>query len=248
MALKAKLETLDGIEESTAAHYREQDGAYVLDVEDLDAHPGIGALKRAKDYERDQAKKAKADLAALREELEAAQGQLDELRKSGVPRGDLEALEKSYNDRIKKLQDETQGTITGLQGALEKNLLDGSAMRLASDLVAQPEYVELILPHIRGRLRMEQDSGGGYQVRVLDRDGQPTANTVESLKAELLQNKAFGAILRGSSAQGGGAAGANGGGGASSFGGKKPEELTDVERSEWFRRDPEGFKKAFSRV
>lgn len=243
MALKAMLDKLDGVPESLRSEYKEQDGKFYLDIEGLDDHHGVGALKRAKEYEKEDARKAKEKLTSVQAELEKAQNDLTELRKTGVPKGDVEALENSYKDKYGKAEKALNDKIAALTGSLEQHLLDGNATKLAAEIAAKPEYVDLILPHIRNRLKLEDGEGGAHVVRVLDKDGKPSAANVEDLKKELLGNKAFAAILTGSKAAGGGANGGQGGGAANRFN-KKFGDLTEAERTQWHREDAAGFKAA----
>lgn len=243
MALKAVLEKLDGVPESLRSEYKEQDGKFYLDIDGLDDHHGVGALKRAKDYEKEDARKAKEKVTTLTADLEKAQNDLTELRKNGIPKADVDALENSYKEKYGKKEKELTDQIATLTGSLEKHLLDGSATKLAAEIAAKPEYVDLILPHIRNRMKLEDGEGGAHVVRVLDKDGKPSAANVEDLKKELLGNKAFAAILTGSKAAGGGANGGKGGSATNRFN-KKFGELTTAERTEWHAEDPAGFKAA----
>lgn len=243
MALKAVLQNLDGVPESLRGEYKEQDGKFYLDIEGLDDHHGVGALKRAKDYEKENARKAKEKFDSLNSELETARTELEDLRKNGIPKGDVDRLEASYKDKYAKKELELNDKIAKLNGALEKHLLDGQATKLATELAAKPEYVELLLPHIRSRMKLEAGEGDEQVVRVLDKDGKPSALNMDDLKKELLGNKSFAAILTGSKASGGGAGGGNGGGASNRFN-KKFGELNEAERTAWYREDPEGFNAA----
>jgi len=96
MALKAVLQTLDGVPEALRTEYKERDGKFYLDIDGIDDHDGVGALRRAKDYEKDEARKAKerardllAELTALRTrvvqleaELASARSEIASLKKN----------------------------------------------------------------------------------------------------------------------------------------------------------------------
>jgi len=243
MAVKAVLDKLDGVPETLRAEYKEQDGKFYLDIDGIDDHHGVGALRRAKEYEKDEARKAKLKATDLQTQLDKANSDMEDLRKNGIPKGDVDALEQSYKDKYKKAEDKLNEKISALTQTLESHLLDGSAMKLATELAAKPEYVELLMPHIRNRMKLEAGESDAHVVRVLDKDGKPSALNMDDLKKELLGNKAFAAILTGSKAQGGGAGGGQGGG-AANYRNKKFNELTEAERKEWYKDDPEGFKAA----
>lgn len=62
MALKAVLESLEDQPEAIREYYKEQDGIYVLDLDDsIQEHPGAKSLKNALDAERDKRKQAIKD-------------------------------------------------------------------------------------------------------------------------------------------------------------------------------------------
>ena len=241
MALKAVLQNLDGVPETLRSEYKEQDGKFYLDIDGIDDHHGVGALKRAKDYEKDNARKAREDVTRITSELDTARAELEDLKKTGIPKGDVERLEQSYKDKYAKDEKVLKDRIDGLTTSLEKHLLDSQAVKLATELAAKPEYVELLLPHIRNRMKLEAGEGDEHVLRVLDKDGKPSALNMDDLKKELLGHKAFAAILTGSKAAGGGANGGGGNGGGAS---KKLSEMNDAERTQFAKDDPDGFRKA----
>lgn len=241
MALKAVLQNLDGVPESLRGEYKEQDGKFYLDIDGIDDHHGVGALKRAKDYEKENARKAKEKADQIQADLDKANSDLEDLRKNGIPKGDVDRLEQSYKDKYAKDEKVLKDRIDGLTTSLEKHLLDSQAVKLATELAAKPEYVELLLPHIRNRMKLEAGEGDEHVLRVLDKDGKPSALNMDDLKKELLGHKAFAAILTGSKAAGGGANGGGGNGGGAS---KKLSEMNDAERTQFAKDDPDGFRKA----
>lgn len=241
MALKAKLQNLDGVPETLRGEYKEHEGHFYLDIDGIDDHHAIGTLKRAKDYEKDNARKAKEKADAIQLELDKAISDMEELRKTGIPKGDVDKLEQSYKDKYAKDAKALTDKIGALTSSLEKHLLDSQAVKLATELAAKPEYVELLLPHIRNRMKLESGEGDEQVVRILDKDGKPSALNLDDLKKELLGHKAFAAILTGSKATGGGAGGGGGNGGGAQ---KKLNDMNDAERKEFALNDPSGFQKA----
>lgn len=241
MALKAVLTTLDGVPETLRGEYKEQDGKFYLDIEGIDDHHGVGALKRAKDYEKENARKHKEELTRATSELETAQRELEELRKNGVPKNDVERLEQSYKDKYSKAEKALQDRIAALTGSLERHMLEGEAMKMATNLAAKPDYVEAILPHIRSRLKLEEGENGEHVLRVLDKDGKPSAFNLDDLKKEVLGMKALAPLLAGSKAAGGGANGGGGNGGGAPI---KLSDMNDAQRVQFAKDDPEGFQRA----
>ena len=110
------------------------------------------------------------------------------------------------------------------------------ARRLAADL-ALPGHADLLMPHIAGRLKTEIRDGKPT-VRVLDRDGTPSAMTVDDLRQEIMGTEIFAPILAGSKANGAGGTGRSDGG--------KPKlkafnEYTSSELVELKRADPDTY-------
>lgn len=204
MVMKAVLDSLDGVDKAFHGEYKKgDDGKFHLEVE---GGEDTGALKRAKDYEKKERQKAEKALKDAQEAADALQSELDELHAGAVPKGDVEKLRKSYEDRLAKREKELNDELTGANGVINTLLVDNVASGLATKLAAKPEYVEALLPHIQSRLVVEKD-GGKPVTRVKDKDGTVGAATLADLEKELLSNKAFAPILRGSHASGGGAKG-----------------------------------------
>lgn len=211
MALKAILESLDGLSDAVKSEYKKgEDGKYHLDVEGFDDHPSVGALKRAKDYEKSERQKAAKQVSDLQAQLEALTEERDDILKGAIPKGDVEKLENSYKEKLTKREKELSDQINGLTGNLQTMLVDNVAHGLASKISKAPE---LILPHIKARLKAEYSEGKAV-TRVLDKDGNPSAFSIDDLQKELVANPAFAPIIIGSKASGSGAEGGHGGSGA----------------------------------
>lgn len=236
MALKSILSSLEGLPADVAKEYTEKDGKFYLDIEGLDEHPGVGALKRAKDHEKGLRQTAENKLKEAEDKVVELTGTVEGLQSGAVPKADYDALKKSFDTKAAEQQaafDKKYGT---LQGLVNKHMLDGEALRMATEISTAPA---LLVPHIRSRLALEEVNGE-LTIQVLDTEGKPSAHSTTDLRKELLSNKAFAPILIGSKASGSGAGGGSGGGGAS----KKLSEMNEAERTQFHRDDPEGFRKA----
>lgn len=236
MALKSVLTTLDGLPEDVKKEYTEKDGKFYLDIEGLDEHPGVGALKRAKDHEKNMRQKAEEKVTTLETQLNEKETEVEGLRTGAIPKSDVDALKNSYEKKLNEQRQEHEARYTKLNGLVEKQMLDGEALKLATEISTAPA---LLVPHIRGRLKLEEVDGE-LSISVLDSAGKPSAASLADLRKELLSNKAFAPILIGSKASGGGANGGSGGGGAS----KKLGDMNEAERTEFAKNDPEGFRAA----
>ena len=170
--------------------------------------------------------------ARAKAKKEAEQAALDAAKKSG----DLESLEKSWQKKIETTEQELRTEIQQYQQMLSSITSGAEARRLASDL-ALPGHADLLMPHIAGRLTTEIRDGKPT-VRVLDRDGTPSAMTIEDLRKEIAGTELFAPILAGSKANGAGTAGRSDGG--------KPKlkafnEYTSSELVELKRADPDTY-------
>lgn len=238
MALKAILTTLDGLSEELKKEYTEKDGKFYLTVEGIDEHPSVGALKRAKDHEKNLRQAAETAQRAAEDKVTEVEGQLEGLRTGAIPKADVDALKKSYEDKVKDNQTKFDEKYDKQQALIEKHMLDGQALALATEISTVPS---LLTPHIRSRLKLEEVDGE-LTVSILDIAGKPSAATLDDLKKEMLQNKSFAPILIGSKASGSGATGGSSGGGAS----KPFKDLSEAERTKFAKDDPEGFRSALA--
>lgn len=234
MALKSILTSLDGLSDDVKKEYTEKDGKFYLDIEGLDEHPGVGALKRAKDHEKSLRQKAEEKVTTLEDQLTTKDNEIEGLRTGAVPKDDVAALKTSYETKLTQKENEFNEKYGKLNGLVEKHMLDGKALELATEISTVPA---LLVPHIRGRLKLEEVDGQ-LSVSVLDATGKPSAASLDDLRKELLSNKNFAPILIGSKASGGGANGGSGGGGAS----KKLSEMNEAERTAFAKDNPEGFR------
>ena len=201
--LKLEADNLDAIDEPLRSLYEEKDGKFRLKVEGIPDADGLKKknnelLDELKGYKRAQKEKEDA-LAKEREEL---------LAKSG----DVEALRKSYDEKMTKITTDYSTREQNYQQQLQKLTVGQTATTLAAEL-AIPGSAQVLLPHIQSRLSMEIRDGVPVTV-VLGQDGKPSALTIDDLKSELTANQAFAPIIAASKAAGGGASGSGNGGGA----------------------------------
>src|SRR5574343_351846 len=198
MALKAILESLDGLPDAIKSEYKKGEDS--------------GALKRAKDYEKSARQKVEKELADTKAQLEALTEERDNILKGAIPKGDVEKLEGSLKQKREKREKELTDQLNAMNGSLQTMLVDNVAQGLASKLSTSPE---LILPHIKSRLKAELVDGKPT-TRVLDKEGNISALGINELEAEMVSNPAFAPIIIGSKASGSGAGGGQGGSGAPS--------------------------------
>ena len=224
--LKFQLDTLEGVDEAVRALYTEKDGKFVLGIEGLPQQEDVSGLKAKVDELLGEKKAAEKK---AREAEEAARLEREELaRKSG----NVEELEKSWSEKYNRREAELNGLLEQERGTLGTQIRDLTVGRTATDIattLAIPGSAKALLPHIERRLSVEQRDGKPTVV-VLDQAGKLSATTLEELKAEFMNDPAFGPLIAGSKASGGGAGGAGKGGGVAkgNIGGTKAERTAAI--------------------
>lgn len=210
MALKAIIESLDGLPADVAKEYKEgDDGKFHLDIDGLEDHPGVGALKRAKDHEKQGRHKAQGKVAELEGQIQELQNKLEDLGDTGKADEQTRTkLQRQIDTLTKQLTDETGA----LNGEINTLLVDNVALAIAQDLSDTPD---LLIPHIKARLIAEKDESGKRVTKVKGADGEVSAATIDEFKKELSGRKEWAAVLRGSKGTGSGAPGSGQGGGGS---------------------------------
>ncbi|QDH83824.1 hypothetical protein Axy06_009 [Achromobacter phage vB_AxyS_19-32_Axy06] len=229
----------DALDDNQKAFYKmAADGRYKLTLPDDDRDEQVAHLTQKKgiaEEHRSNAEKKVQELTAKVEELTAKieKGADDTHRKNG----DVEALDKSWATKFDKQKTEYEATISALNASLNEHLVTSVAQRMASDISTAPE---LLAPVIAKRLRVEQVDGK-HVTKVIDDAGNLSASTLADLQKEIAGKKEYASVIIAGKGSGGGSRGGQQRGGASD---KKFSELSDTERMEWYRRDPDGFKRA----
>jgi len=158
--------------------------------EDFEALKASVEKLEAKNHELIEEKK--------RAKQEAEQAALEAAKKGG----DIEALERSWGEKLKSREQELSGQLSQYQQMMSSMTAGAEAMKAASEL-ALPGSADVLLPHIQRRLTTEIKDGKAV-VRVVDIDGKPSAMSIDDLKKEITANPAFAPLLIGSRASGSG--------------------------------------------
>lgn len=151
--------------------------------------------------------------------------------------GDFESLEKSWAEKVKATEAELSGKLKEYEQMMTDITSGSEARKLASDL-ALPGHADLLLPHIKGRLKTEVRDGKPV-VKVLDAEGNPSAMSIDDLRKEIKANELFAPILSGSRSNGAGGAGKSDGGKVER---KGWGDMNDEERVALRREDPATYK------
>lgn len=217
MALKKKLtkEEHAKLSDHIKAEYIEDGDGFRLDI---DGDEDTGALKRAKDREAQLRREAEQKLREAQEQLDALGN--DDARK----KGDIQTLEKSWQKKLEDQKTEYEGKLGKLTSHTKTQLVDNVAQQIASKISNAPA---LLLPHIKARLAADFE-GDAPITRILDKDGKPSAMTVEELSAEFVANKDFSAIITASKASGGAGKPSNNNGGGAPNHSDKPADLASM--------------------
>lgn len=238
MALKMILDSLDGVPADVAKEYKKgEDGKFTLDVE---GGEDTGALKRAKDHEKNLRVAAEARVTELQGQVEAITAERDtaisERDAAKADKGkDTQALEASWQAKVDAANQKLESTQSELTREIERLLVTNTASSLAHEISTVPELLSDV---IAKRLKVEKGADGQYFTRVLDAAGAPSASNLDALKKELLANEKYAAIIISGKGSGGGAGGSGSGGGAAE---KKWLEYSDAELVELRKTDPDKY-------
>lgn len=227
MRRKLNAEQYEKLSDELKKLYEEKDGVYLLILEDDEEDPkeDVGALKRAKDREKERRQKAEAKLKEYEEREE-------EEKEAGLKKaGDYEALEKSYKAKLAKKEADHAKEVDSYKNHIQKILVDDAATKMASKISTVPKLLKSVIAQ---RLLVEFGEDEP-KARVLDASGKPSAMTFEELEAEFLQNEEYKPILiasRASGGQGGSKDPAQGGGAPTSSNGNGQTFLSKLPNDE----------------
>jgi hypothetical protein len=118
-----------------------------------------------------------------------------------------EQLKADLNAAHDRELEKRQQRIKALEGALERQLVDNAAIQAISSAEGNQN---LLLPHVKGSLKMIEDADGEFKAIVVDSQGNPRMNaenhgnqfTIKELVAEMQANKDFAPAFRNTNAGG----------------------------------------------
>ncbi len=145
--------------------------------------------------------KAKAHAEGLeRKKQEQAARMASE--KAAKQSGDVEALERSWAEKLAARETELASEVANLKTVIFAKTVGAEAINLAAKL-AMDGCAEGLEPHIRARLITEWHDGIP-EVRVTDKTGRPSAMTLADLEKELKATPYLAPLIKGSQASGSG--------------------------------------------
>lgn len=218
--IEFKLDSLENIDESLQGLYEQTDTGYQLKVTGI-PEPEKEDLSGLKNKVDELLREKKAASQKAREAAEEADAARLEAAKKG---NDTEALDKSWQEKFNAREIELKKELDELSGTLVKLTSGQTATKIAAEIAVQGS-ADVLLPHLERRLRTEFRDGSPVTV-VLDKDGKPSAMSVDELKAEFQNSAAFAPLIVGTKANGAGRTGGNESSGAG---------VNEVSRSEFDR-------------
>lgn len=245
--LKASLKSLDGVDDAIAAHYREKDGIFILDVDPVEgwALEDVNGLKSALSRQTQRADEATESLKAFegldpkvaREAIKAA-----EKFKDLDPEKDAEKIANEKFEAAKaQLVEHHQSELAARDARIAKSEKEIDGLTRHSSALAAIEKADGIpqglMPEVLKRTRNKTRDDGTRVIEVLDAHGQPLYAsggqnaTLDDLLAELKKSDDWAFAFKGTGHSGSGAPPQNGSGGPPRPTTKKASEMSTDEKS-----------------
>lgn len=155
--------------------------------------------------------------------------------KAAKAAGDMEAYEKSWNEKHSGALSERDEVINSQRGMIEELTVGQTASEICNK-IAMEGCAPALMPHVRSRLKSEIVDGRPV-TKVLDANGKISALTIDDLLKELKTVPYLAPLIIGSKASGGGNPGSQG----SSNNGKlktreQVEKLNPFEKADYFKQ------------
>jgi hypothetical protein len=256
MPLSATLESLEGLPEEFHEDYEaDENGKFQLKLlkgmVSSDKVEDVSGLKSALQKERENNK----TLTSAKRKLEEQMGDVDveeyqrlkELEAKAeedkaAKAGEWDKLRNQMTEKHKEELAKRGDRESFLVSALEKKTIDAEAISALNELKGN---VTLLLPHVKGHVRMVEEDGA-FVARVVDDAGNPRVNgegkflTVSELVSEMRDQETYATAFDSTVKPGGGTPP---GGGGSKPGGRKGEIPSDLKRSAMATKDKVSFIK-----
>ncbi len=202
--MKYELDSLDGLDETTAKEYTEKDGKFVLKLEGFEIEDTKG-LKSALQKERDRANAAEK---AVKDEAKKRRDADDEAARNA---GDIKKVEDNLREQYKGKLETRDGKIAARDKKLSDVLIRDEARRIATDLAVNTDSVPLLAEYIERRIGI-QDNDDDFNVVVI---GEHAGLSVNEFVDKIKQDKSLANVLKAGDGTGGGTTGGHGAGSTS---------------------------------
>lgn len=222
----------DALPEEQKALYTAKGDVFLFTVEGM---PDVEGMQKKLNELLDETKASKAKAKADAE----AKAKADE--DAARARGDIEALDKSYAEKLALAEQKLSENSEKYKKQITKLTVTKEAQSLAAELFG--EGAGPLLHNVASRLTLEETTDGEFKVRVMTPDGKVSANSIDDLKREFTENKAFQPFLVTSRATG--PTGATERGATSRTTGVKDDGASEEERVKLFRENPAEFNRRY---
>lgn len=197
MALKAMLESLEGVAEELKEHYSERSGKFYLDVTKVDglALEDVGGLKKTVETLRTSEKNLRGEIKtaenALRDHQEkfkeidpdaarSALGKIADIQNWDGEKKVREAVtvaEQRMQLKIDALVEQHSTEKTGLQKEVADSQSQLQEAVVTSKIVeaihGEEGNVSVLMPHVKSQVRMTKDNNGKWRPEVINAEGNP---------------------------------------------------------------------------
>ena len=222
MALKAIVETLDGLGTEVAKEYKKgDDGKYRLDVVAVDGVElaEVSKLQSALSKERENARSANEKVKAF-EDIDPTKAR-EALKKVGemaawTPEQKVKEQIEAVKTQLLDAHGKEKSKLEERLGRLSKQLESAMITSVATQAIAEHKgSVKVLMPHVERQTRL-REVDGKFVVEVLGEDGNPRLTgtdahpmTIGELVATMKTQNDFACAFEGSGASGSGAAGSH---------------------------------------
>jgi hypothetical protein len=256
MPLQATLDTLDGLSEELHEEYEaDAEGKFQLKLlkglVSADKVEDVTGLKSALQKERENNKTLTQSRRALEEQYAGFDPdeftRLKELEEKdnenkAEKKGEWDKLKVQMTDKHTEELGKRDAREAKLLTALERKTIDAEAVAALNEFKGN---VTLLLPHVKGHVKMVEEDGA-FVARVVDDAGNPRVNgdgnflTVRELVSEMRDQDTYATAFDNTVKSGGGTPP---GGGGEGPGGKKGVIPSDLKRSSMITKDKVAFIK-----
>lgn len=214
-------------------------------VADFEADGDLAGALSGKQHEKDRADKAERDLATMTTDRDTNKTKAEALeteKRAGWKKDpDRDAIETELRGKVTAAEQAAKDQKADTDKNFAEFIVTSEANKIAEEMSTYPTG---FARELRDRLTVdvsELKPGQQPVIRVLDKDGKPSSASLAELRKEYVDSPSHKAIMKASDASGGGAGpGGNGGGGSAS---KAFKDMTEVERTQLFRSNPNEFNR-----
>ena len=257
MALKAMLDSLEGVDESLHAHYvKGEDGKFVLGVEPVNGFvlENVDGLKSALVNERNEVKTLKSKVGEYETQVETLTGEITTLRDTST---DVSEKAKQLSEqRIAEMQKDVEAKENAwnqersqYQNDLRTYAIDNAAIRA---IEKHKGNAKLLLREVKAAADIVKGQDGSLHVVIKDEQGNPryadpvkgTYMGIEDFVAEMKKDDDWALAFEGSGGSGSGARNADRGNGAAGTPKHRGDFPNVKEKAAWVRENgQEAFEK-----